>query len=69
MKIILNKHFDMVQEILKGNYTSGSNFLTNFLKCNDYNNTMTIRKSKNKTYFNCLTYIRKKMFFSFYFKG
>ena len=63
-KIISKEHFDVVQNILKGNYTSGSNFLTNFLKCNDCGNTMTIRKSKNKTYFNCSTYIRKKECFS-----
>ena len=63
-EIIPETIFHKVQEILKINNSGSSDYLVGFLKCGDCGNTMTIKTAKNKIYYNCSSYIRKKECFS-----
>ncbi len=62
--IISETIFHKVQDILKINNSGSSDYLVGFLKCGDCGNTMTVKTAKNKTYYNCSSYIRKNECFS-----
>lgn len=64
MEIISKQQFEIVQDIIKHSAKVNSNneydIFSGYLKCAECNSNLTIRKSKEYTYYACSSYVRKR---------
>lgn len=64
MEIISKEQFERVQDIIKYSAKVNSNneydLFSGYLKCTECDSNLTIRKSKEYTYYACSSYVRKR---------
>lgn len=64
MEIISKEQFERVQDIIKHSAKVNSNneydIFSGYLKCTECDSNLTIRKSKEYTYYACSSYVRKR---------
>ena len=64
MEIISKEQFERVQDIIKHSAKVNSNneydIFSGYLKCKECESNLTIRKSKEYTYYACSSYVRKR---------
>ena len=64
MEIISKEQFERVQDIIKHSVKVNSNneydLFSGYLKCTECDSNLTIRKSKEYTYYACSSYVRKR---------
>lgn len=64
MEIISKEQFERVQDIIKYSAKVNSNneydIFSGYLKCTECDSNLTIRKSKEYTYYACSSYVRKR---------
>lgn len=64
MEIISKEQFERVQDIIKHSVKVNSNneydLFSEYLKCTECDSNLTIRKSKEYTYYACSSYVRKR---------
>ena len=64
MEIISKEQFERVQDIIKHSVKVNSNneydIFSGYLKCKECESNLTIRKSKEYTYYACSSYVRKR---------
>ena len=66
MEIISKEQFERVQDIIKHSVKVNSNneydIFSGYLKCTECDSNLTIRKSKEYTYYTCSSHVRKRGF-------
>ena len=64
MEIISKEQFERVQDIIKHSVKVNSNneydIFSGYLKCKECDSNLTIRKSKEYTYYACSSHVRKR---------